>query len=72
MTKAEMKAILQNAVAELKKAAPDMPVMCVVAFPTDDPEISAICASSNVSPQDQTLMLLTLLTRQESDFHSSH
>ncbi len=57
----EISTIMQNSLNAVREAAPDLPVLVIVAFPPQDVDDLLICAGSNVRPCEQELLLTLAL-----------
>lgn len=68
---ADMKKVMDAAMAALKAAAPNLPLMCIIAFPTPDPETTCICSGANVPQEQQHTMLSIALDGLELNEHQS-
>lgn len=68
---ADMKEAMDAAMAALKSAVPDLPIMRLVAFPTADPETTCICSGANVPKEQQRVMLSIALDGVELNEHQS-
>ena len=68
---ADMKEAMDAAMAAVKAAVPDLPVMCIVAFPTADPDTTCICSGANVPQEQQRMMLSIALEGVELNEHHS-
>ena len=55
----EQQARMAAALDGLKILFPNMPVMCVAAFPTDDDHVAMICSGGNI-PQHQQVLILKM------------
>lgn len=55
----------------LRAAVPDHPLMCIIAFPTPDPDVTCICSGANVPHEQQRDMLIIALEGQELDRHQT-
>lgn len=55
------KARMTEALDALKAMFPNQPVMCLIAFPTDDPQTTDICTASNLIPEQQREILAVAL-----------
>ena len=53
----EQHEIVQKALDALKILAPDLPVLCIIAFPSDSDDASMICSGGNMSKAHQVLLL---------------
>lgn len=56
-TDTEISEIMSAAMAALRKAAPNLPIMTIIAFPTGDEDSTYICSGANVGPEQQYVML---------------
>jgi hypothetical protein len=57
----EQDAIMRQALDALKLLAPDLPVLCVIAFPTESDDTALICSGGNMSQAQQALILAMAL-----------
>lgn len=52
---------MSEALDALKALFPGQPVVCLIAFPTTDPQTTDICTASNLIPEHQREVLATVL-----------
>ena len=57
----EQDAIMRQALDALKLIAPDVPVLCVIAFPTERDDTALICSGGNMPQAQQALILAMAL-----------
>jgi len=60
-TDEEISEIMGAVMTALRKAAPNLPLMAIVAFPADNQDGVYICSGANVGPEQQRLMLTLTL-----------
>lgn len=60
-TDSEISDIMNAAMAALRQAAPNLPLMAIIAFPTDEADSTYICSGANVGPEQQHVMLTLAL-----------
>ena len=70
MTLDEIDNIMDRAIAALREAAPDLPIMAVIAFPTDRDGETCIYSGGNMEPDVQR-RLLTVALDGLSNKHST-
>jgi hypothetical protein len=60
-TDAEISEIMSAAMAALRQAAPNLPLMAIIAFPADSEDGTYICSGANIGPEQQRLILTLAL-----------
>jgi len=56
-TDAEISEIMEAAMTALRLAAPNLPIMTIIAFNADEEGSTYICTGSNIDPEQQYVML---------------